>query len=493
MKPKGYLHTKFILNDVNLQQSSLLKDGFCFSSLKTPMKMRLQFTFLLIGLIALLHACQVSNSAEQTAAVAPPFSKMEIAPETYTVQAQKGASLTTPKGSTIHIPAGSLVDANGEPIDGNVEVSFTEYHTREDIVLSGIPMHYSEGDEDGYLVTAGMCTITASYQGSEVGIAPDKEIEIELASEYRGEGDVEFFALDEATGVWTKTGAPQAVENPARTALNNQVTALEDSVAPVVPRALDPNEPVLNFNETGVGLQQAGLNYSVWRYAGSDQDKNPLYKKAFRNNGYRLQKTERLFQETGLIRAHFEMGAYDEKDSFRIHDTLRVLLMPVAFGNELSKAQEAYEKALKAYQERQAALAKLQAEMQAMAKYRYGFSVRGWGTFNCDVFMRNAFATYNVIVKANGKPVPKGNICLLMANENESGTLNYQYELGASMRVFTESDFSMAVIVDDQVSIIKDVYNHPNVKFKGKELLIKMGNPTPVANQAELSHLLAEI
>ena len=59
--------------------------------------------------------------------------------------AEQGLQYQSPTtGTTVKIPANSLVDQDGQPVQGEAELFFREYRTIEEFLASGIPMHYSD-------------------------------------------------------------------------------------------------------------------------------------------------------------------------------------------------------------------------------------------------------------------------------------------------------------------------------------------------------------
>ena len=461
--------------------------------------MKIKAIHLAIAALILSVACANNNPPNQSATlkkdevVSPLLSSVGKEVEFYTINTKKDTVITSVEGSTIAIPAGSLLDKNGVAIDGKVEVTFSEFHTVEDLLLSGIPMEYDENGEEGYLITAGMCSISATYKGEEVQINESNPLKVELASKYTGNGEVGFFTLDEATGTWTRGNEATSIENPARQEMAAQIKILNDQPEPITPRKLDPNEPVLNFNETG-SISTVGLNFAVWRFAGNKKKNNPLYREEFRSNSYRLMRTRRLANESGLIRAYFKLGYPDkEKREFVVTDTLSIRMLPVLFGDALKKAQEAYSTAMTNYKERLAEKARLEARYDATAPFRYGFSINGWGTFNCDVFSRNTSVKYALRLEENGFPIDDAKVSLLMTNNQESGVVNQPYKYGRPYKLFTNGTCHLVVGIDNEVAIIRDIRNNELVKSTGNSLVITVNDFKRVETTDDLSEMLAKL
>ena len=139
-------------------------------------------------------------------------SRTEIIPETYFVDASKKSTIELPTGSKIEIPDSAFVNESGELIKGKVTISWNEYHTLTDILLSGIPMKYDSLGKSYDLVSGGMFKINATQKSKEVFIAKNKNVKVDIAS-INDTPCMNFYELEEKTGKWdykmTKTAIPE--------------------------------------------------------------------------------------------------------------------------------------------------------------------------------------------------------------------------------------------------------------------------------------------
>jgi hypothetical protein len=95
--------------------------------------------------------------------------------------AELGLEYQSPiSGNTVRIPANSLVDAQGQPVQGEVELLFREYRNIPDFLASDLPMHYS--DERGRFAfnSGGMFDVRVARQGQALNIAPGKTYEVDF-------------------------------------------------------------------------------------------------------------------------------------------------------------------------------------------------------------------------------------------------------------------------------------------------------------------------
>lgn len=131
--------------------------------------------------------------------VNPAVSGIEIAPDVYTVNTLTGTVLEYGSGTRIIVPPMAFVDACGNPVAGNVDITYREFRDQLDVVLSGIPMDYDSGGVEGKFESAGMFDIEASQNGEEVFLAEDKQIDMKFAVTDTA-SDINFYRLDESSG-----------------------------------------------------------------------------------------------------------------------------------------------------------------------------------------------------------------------------------------------------------------------------------------------------
>jgi len=146
----------------------------------------------------------------QTALITPPLPLFSIPMQTSVVNSNTGEVISTGRNSKIEIPARAFVDANGRIVEVNVEVNYREYHDFHDIFLSGIPMNYSNGSEDGMLESAGMIEINASQNGEQVYVNPQNKIRVMLASAYQSP-DYNLYYLDQKENKWKVKGKDEVL------------------------------------------------------------------------------------------------------------------------------------------------------------------------------------------------------------------------------------------------------------------------------------------
>ena len=171
-------------------------------------------------------------SAEQESAVNPPVDGIDVPYQHYTVPAGVEHTITTDNGTIIHIPADALVDADGNPVLGEVEMDYREFHDPVDFFLSGIPMIYDSAGIEHHFESAGMFEMLATQNAEAVFINPNAPILVELASKQDGD-HFNIYQLDTETGDWAyiekDTAGQQAI--PA----GDELQAVDQLVAALGP------------------------------------------------------------------------------------------------------------------------------------------------------------------------------------------------------------------------------------------------------------------
>lgn len=236
--------------------------------------------------LTLLAACQSSpasldksdKSDNLQVSVIQAITGTEEAPRIFSVNASQAKKIDLGNGGSLDFPANAFVDQDGKPVKGNVDVSWQEFHSLGDIMLSGIPMKYDSAGVKFDLVSGGMFTIKASQKGKPVEIAPAKTVNVSIAS-IQDTPCYNFYEMDESTGKWsyetTKEGEPIKTEPEKQ----------EGKAAPL--DLLDVNLSTKNFPEL------AKMDIVGWKVKRPlrDGEKEVLQK---RSTNLRLVKTDSL-------------------------------------------------------------------------------------------------------------------------------------------------------------------------------------------------------
>ncbi len=92
---------------------------------------------------------------------------------------------------------------DGKVYDGQVNLKYREFVDQLDIVLNHIPMSYNENDKQHVLESGGMFELMAYGNGKLLSFAPNKKVQVQLASNFDVTGG-ETFVLNRQTNTWAK-------------------------------------------------------------------------------------------------------------------------------------------------------------------------------------------------------------------------------------------------------------------------------------------------
>lgn len=171
----------------------------------------------------------------------PPIPGLEIVPQEYSIIPTADTLLVTPSGTTLFIPANCFVRVDGKEMEGEITVTYREFHDAIDIMLAGIHMDFYSMGERRIFTTAGMFEIDARNGDNKVTFAEDKEIDIRFASQYQGD-DYSFFYLNPETGAWEWVDLPDPAEVNVE-----KVEAREELLKKIPKYYMGPEHFALNY------------------------------------------------------------------------------------------------------------------------------------------------------------------------------------------------------------------------------------------------------
>lgn len=99
--------------------------------------------------------------------------------QTFTVNANMGASITGQKGTQIYIPSNAFVTENGSPVSGSVNFELQEIFSAADMITSG-KMTSSEGR---ILASGGEMYINATQGSSQLKLAQGKSLSFKVPTD----------------------------------------------------------------------------------------------------------------------------------------------------------------------------------------------------------------------------------------------------------------------------------------------------------------------
>jgi len=160
------------------------------------------------------------KTEEAKPCIAPPIKGLNVPYTVFKVDAQKGGQLDFKTGSQLTVPKNAFTDANGNPVKGEVELRYREFHDAADFFVSGIPMTYDSAGLKYQFESAGMMEMLAYQNGKPVNMAPGKSIDVAMAS---GNSDPKFnlYKLDTVKNNWSCLGKDKVVAKAEKPAPSN--------------------------------------------------------------------------------------------------------------------------------------------------------------------------------------------------------------------------------------------------------------------------------
>lgn len=133
------------------------------------------------------------------------------------IDATAGGEVTTTRGAKVVVPPSALVDKNGAPVTGSVNVILTPIDPSRDEEVRAAPGEFlaNQANQPTMIESYGMVDITIEKDNEKVQVAPGKELELRIPAPATGtplETTV-LWSFDEAKGVWVDEGT--ATYDPA--------------------------------------------------------------------------------------------------------------------------------------------------------------------------------------------------------------------------------------------------------------------------------------
>lgn len=156
------------------------------------------------------------DAAEQTKApfINPPMPSIDIPYQDYKINSNNGGKFKY-NNSSVLIPKSAFVDIYGKPIKGDIIIKYREFHDVIDFFVSGIPMEYDSADYTYTFESAGMVDIKGYQNDSQIFIAPNKKIEVNMESN-TADAKYNLYYLDTIEKHWTYKGKDKVINETSK-------------------------------------------------------------------------------------------------------------------------------------------------------------------------------------------------------------------------------------------------------------------------------------
>ena len=186
-------------------------------------------------------------------AIKPPLEGTNVPYEIFSFNAAKGDTLFTLNGSVIIFPGNAVLNGEGEPVNGNIEVRTREFNDPFDYSIAGMPMDYDSAGKNYKFISSAMIDISAYQNGVQLQVNPDAKPQLNLVSTNK-EQKTNLYKLDTVNGKWINKGADEVnavkLQNTnANSGLNIQLTNEDENetqTIPAPPRKASKLNPVID-------------------------------------------------------------------------------------------------------------------------------------------------------------------------------------------------------------------------------------------------------
>lgn len=333
-------------------------------------------------LVLVLPAALVSTSCKQdrpmsdnTRHAVEPMLANNVPFRDFDVEASNGDTITLPEGTTIYVPAGIFIDANGAPVKGTVKLHYRAFYTPGEIIASGITMLYDTAGTKEDFSSAGMFEIYGTQDNKPVSIAPGKSISMDFASTH-DDADFSFYQLDTTAVNWKFLSAAKAEPNALKQQLEQTLASLM-AARPVAPHEYDPQKPVIDIDvDPSDHPELSGYNGIVWQYAGSgtNPEKNPWV--------YATEWTSAKLLMKDTATCLYNMTLKNESKSFSTN------VYPALKGENYQEALADFREKTLAFEATERDRQEKRAQAAQTADFMRKLSVAQFGIFNCDAIYR---------------------------------------------------------------------------------------------------------
>jgi hypothetical protein len=323
-----------------------------------------------------------ANEAALKPLVAPPIAHAAAAYNQFTVEVGKGGRFTLDNGTVLTVPANGFVTQDGAPVSGKVTLKYREFHDAADIMLSGIPMLYDEKgkSESGYFQTAGMIELLGEQDGQPVAIAPERPINVQMAS-FTEDDDYNLYFLDPQARGWKDIGKAKMSKRPqAKTVMvasDSDSTPMFADRKPINPKKVKPGTE-LTFAVDYTDFPEL-KPFKNLRWAASDEQE--------------LKKKEWIFTQV-WTKIELEQIEGDEMSyRFKLKNKRRdatLLATPILEPGDYEKALASFNAKMKNHKSLEKQRKEEYSRRVAEANVLRTFNVIGFGIYNCDRILRMA-------------------------------------------------------------------------------------------------------
>jgi hypothetical protein len=335
---------------------------------------------------------QVEYLYENSPLVTPPLPQAAGKYAEFKVSADKGGTWTAPSGTVIKVAPGTFVDAQDNPVTGDVAIQYREFHDAEDVILSGITMKYNENGADEVFQTAGMMEILGSQGEAPVFIAAGKSIDVRMAS-FTPEDNYNLYFLDPQKG-WKDIGKPRTEKNKQRRnqdpgdMMEGQPVA-ESSVPMTAPRPPVKGQKGVEMD----GEMMFDVSFEEFPELQPYKDVRWMIEDKAQYKKLEQKIHDHVWEEVKLEELDDDGLRYKITLTRNVKSSLSILVRPILEGEDYEKGMERFREKKAAYDKAYASRIQEDSRQAVQAEVYRTFTISGFGIYNCDRFYRQPDAT----------------------------------------------------------------------------------------------------
>lgn len=413
--------------------------------------------------------------------------------EEFQLRGDHARLVRTERGTRIHIPTKAFVNKiTSEPIEGDVVLTFDEFHTQGEILASGIPMTYAtpEGDTVDF-ESAGMFDIRAFQDGIELDLAEGKEIQVELASD--ADGTFEFYAFNEGEENWElKETECIVMVNPYIAKQKMELEKLENEM-PQTPKKLieyEKGDPLFDIKRYGAQDEVLdALNGVFWMFTGDSTQIDPSKGNAAFNKYYDF--VELLLVDSSNVR-EYDMVFQDGTEE------VTVRAAPIFQGKLLTRENDRMSRIINQIEYAMRSKADIERELEQEKAMMRMMNIEGMGIYNYDRQVMDEDAIpFIAEFTFEGEPAEKGVAIYLLPREKRCVIKYTPLTYGAFRLNPNESNRIIAILEDNTMYTISSqaIRNMKLARKKPADTVIfdmkKQGNL--IEDAAEVDELIATL
>jgi hypothetical protein len=296
-------------------------------------------------------------AAPDTSVFKKPINGLDVSYQTFKLDANKSHQFTTAVGTVIDIPEQAFLNDKGNPIEGEIELKFREFHDVVSIFAAGIPMTYDSAGTQYHFESAGMFEILAYSNGQLVNTNPTRLINVTLASQQQGGNFNLYYLENNTTWNFIKKDTAKGLEadsinqegmtqNPSNKSAALKAFEKADKDFKKALQTAKIIQPQLANNN----LFSFKVDYKASEFPELVPYKNILFEITEKNKGFDPAQAKKEWKEISLTKTD-EPQVY-KTDFYRKDEQMTLWVRPVFSQKDIKTAETTFDKLFEEYDQK---------------------------------------------------------------------------------------------------------------------------------------------